>query len=460
MAERACEQVEARCPGLSVRDIVARDGQETPSFLGEQEKFPLNAGDVPISRYIGRQYFETEMRKLWPNVWQWACREENVSTPGDYVVYDIGPYSLIVVRDESGDIRAYYNSCLHRGTKLKPSPSEGWSPSFTCQFHGWRWSLAGELVEVPCSWDFPHVVSNLEGYRLPQVRVGTWGGFVFICLDETAPSLEDFLGVLPSHLQRWDLSQRYIAVHVEKELPCNWKAASEAFMESYHTMATHPQLMYGASDVNMQYDIFDDNISRYYGAVGVPSPNLPGSLSEQEIFERMFMGDRTSGAEPIVLKSADTARAKVAHMLRSAVSSDSRADLSELTDTEIIDVIGYGVFPNAVFFPTFASPLVYRFRPLAQDHRRSLFDLLILRPIPSEGGRPEPAEVCRLKEDDSFTQVPGLDPAVAAVLDQDTANMRLQQEGLESSYRSNLTLSCYQESRIRHFHHTLEKYCG
>jgi nitrite reductase/ring-hydroxylating ferredoxin subunit len=212
---------EARCPGApSVQDVLAKDpdkDRQPASYRLESYTF-LGDKDVPFERYTSPDFFKAEMDLMWPRVRQWACREDHVREPGDYYVYDTGPYSLLITRDEASEIHAYYNACLHRGTRLKPSFTEGWSPKLTCPFHGWSWSLDGKLTDLPCAWDFPPV--DQEQSRLREARVGTWGGFVFVCLDETAPPLDEYLAPLPDHAVHADLADRYVALHVQKELPC------------------------------------------------------------------------------------------------------------------------------------------------------------------------------------------------------------------------------------------------
>ncbi len=448
----------ARCPAPSIQEIVRRDGQKIPDALALESDRSFGDEGVLYERYTSAAFFSDEMELMWPRVWQWVCREEHIPEPGDYYVYDVGRHSVIVVRTGSGDIKAYVNACLHRGTKLKPSASQGWTGKLACPFHGWTWSLEGKMVELPCSWDFPHV--DKKEFGLPEAKVGTWGGFVFINLDENAPPLEEYLAPLPEHFARWDLSKRYVALHIEKELPCNWKAAQEAFMESYHTMVTHPQLLFALADVNTQYDVFGANISRYYSASGVASPNLESPPGEEELLATMFVGDRSVVGETHRFEAGDTARSVMARQLRATLGKLYQTDLSAYTDTEIIDTIGYGVFPNTTFFAGLSIPMVYRFRPLGRATDRALFDLFFLRPLPDSGERPEPAAPYRVGLDESWASVPGMDPDLAKVFDQDTSNMRLQQEGFESSRKPAATLSRYQELRIRHFQHRLTDYCG
>jgi phenylpropionate dioxygenase-like ring-hydroxylating dioxygenase large terminal subunit len=117
--------------------------------------------------------------------WQWACREEHVPEPGDWIVYDIGDTSVLVVRDEGDAVRAHISSCTHRGTKSQESGTSGYAHELRCRFHGWAWHLNGGLERVPCAWDAPHLGPATHG--LAPVRTASWGGFVFINLDDAAP---------------------------------------------------------------------------------------------------------------------------------------------------------------------------------------------------------------------------------------------------------------------------------
>jgi len=104
---------------------------------------------------------------------------------------------------------------------------------------------------------------------------------VFISMDPDAASLEEFLVELTEQFARWPLEDRYTELHVAKILRCNWKVAQEAFMESLHVVATHPQLLAGFGDANSQYDAFG-NFSRAISAGATPSPHLAWKPSEKE----------------------------------------------------------------------------------------------------------------------------------------------------------------------------------
>jgi hypothetical protein len=136
----------------------------------------------------------------------------------------------------------------------------------------------------------------------------------------------------------------------------------------------------------------------------------------------------------------------------------THTDLSRVSDSELLDCFSYTVFPNCFVFPGISLPMVYRFRPDLRDHRACVYEVLFLRPVSLDGKRPPPAEPIQLGDHQSFAEAEGMDPGFGAILDQDTHNLFMQQEGLEASAKHGLTLGNYQEIRIRHFEKAVEKY--
>jgi phenylpropionate dioxygenase-like ring-hydroxylating dioxygenase large terminal subunit len=439
---------EARCPGASMQDILAADGDQPPAALRAQAYVFLGDSDLPLSRYTDRDFYEREIEMLWPNVWQWACREEHIPAPGDRYVYDVGPYSVLVVRGHDMAIRAFVNSCPHRGMQFASESSRGVKRShIRCPFHGMSWHLDGALRDIPCRWDFPHV--DAQNFRLTEVACDRWGGFVFIHMGDNPPPLAEHLEVLPEHFQNWPMHDRYVSLHTAKVLPANWKMGMEAFMEAFHVLETHAQAVYTAADANAQYDIFGKNVSRFIHAIGVASPHLQPPPSEAKIFEKM-------GRDPADLPPGMTARAAQADLLRREYSDAFGVDLSATSVSEMLDSIEYFLFPNAFFFPGINIRLCYRFRPIDIDH--CLHEILVLQPLPSAGEAPPPADPVRLEVADSYTQVPGF--ALADILDQDTDNLAMQRRGAYASKKGAQTLGNYQEARIRRFHMTLDEHLG
>ena len=446
----------ARCPdAASVAEIQHRGGAYVPEFLGESAKF-LGDADIDYARYTSREFMHAEFDRMWSRVWQFACREEQIPLVHDYIVYDIGRWSVIVVRGADGHIRAFHNSCMHRGTKLRPSGTDGNAEELRCPFHGWAWHSDGRLKEVICPWDFPHVSPESHGLR--PVRVDFWGGFVFVTFDDHAKPLRDYMEVIPGHAEHLRMQDRYIAAWIRKELPSNWKAAQEAFIEAYHVLATHPQLVKSVADANGQYDIYGDHVSRRLGTMGVPSPHLKNRMTEQDILDFLSGDARTQTGERLIVPPGGTARDVMTAHFRRTTEATYNVDLSSFADAEVVDTIEYHLFPNMMIFPAFLLSMVYRFLPVAHDPDRSTFEIMLLRPVGQDGRRPEAPALQELGPDDSFTTVPELGEAFGHVFDQDTGNLRLQQEGFYTLGKRGQTLGNYQEVRTRHLHQTLDKY--
>jgi len=451
----AKENAKIRVP--TYQELVSTDTTPLADVLAQKSNPPQPTDDIPFNQYISPEFFELEMQKMWPRTWQYACRDEHIPEPGDYTVYDIGRYSILVVRQEDGVLKAFHNSCMHRGTKLKPSDSVGSSPEIQCPFHGWTYQLDGTLGEVPCSWEFPHL--DYEANHLREVQVESWNSFIFINMDPGAPPLLDYLEVMPEHFVNWRFEDWSIHIHIEKELNCNWKVALEGFMEAYHTPVVHPEMTHVVGDWSMQHDIYGDNVSRDLCPLGVPSPTSTLGLSEQELLDRIMLGDpKGKGAGRSTVPEGKTARNVMAKETRKTFAEKYGMDLSKLCDAEVIDSLKYNVFPNLILVGGPGLAQLQLFRPNGMDPDRCIMDTVMFKPVTPGESRPEPAQPVRLKEEESFGSVAGMSAYGDSVLDQDTNIMRWQQEGMHASAKGAETLSRYQESRIRRLHETLDKY--
>ena len=437
---------EARCPGPSMQDIMDADGDSPPAPMRTEAYEFLGDEDTDLSRYFEQSFFDREIDHMWNRTWQWACREEHIPSPGDRHVYDVGPYSVLIVRDSDMTIRAFVNSCPHRAMQFAKEGSTGARRLFIrCPFHGMTFNLDGSLKAIPCRWDFPHL--DEDNFGLTAVRCDVWGGFVFINLDDSAPSLLEYMEILPEHFEQWPMDDRYVALHTEKILPANWKMAMEAFLEAYHVLETHSQAVYTAADANAQYDIFGKNVSRFMHAVGFPSPHLKQHVSEKKLFEKL-------GRDPADLPDGASARAVHAAMLRDEYGKTFDVDLSNVSTSEMLDSIEYFLFPNMFFFPGINIRLCYRFRPIDVDH--CIHEILLLQPVPKNGERPQPAQPIRLGVDDSYTSLDNF--PLGEILDQDTENLAMQRAGAKASRKGTQSLGNYQEARIRRLNLTLDEY--
>lgn len=440
-----------RSPGTTYQQLLDADTrpENVPVVLRWQQCEPLGDQDLPTQRYTTRAFHELEKERMWSKVWQMACREEEIPEVGDTHVYEICDLSVLLVRSAPDRIKAYYNACLHRGRLLRDRP--GNVAELRCPFHGFCWNLDGGLQQIPCEWDFPHI--DQAEWSLPEVRVGTWGGFVFINMDPDGASLESYLGELPNHFEKWPLEDRYIVAHVGRVFRANWKVVQEAFMEAFHVVATHPQLLPGIGDANSQYD-WSGNFSRAITPNGTPSPHLRWVPTEQEIFDAV--SDRRLDEPPFVeLTDAMTARGVTGMGGRRRHAGVLGAAAEALSDAEMADSIYYTLFPNLHPWGAY-NRITYRFRPFEDRHDMSIMECYLLEPYDTTGPRPAPAPLHLLGPDDDWSEAPELG-MLGRVFSQDSFNLPKVQRGLPS-LRKGITLAHYQETKIRHFHWLLSQY--
>ena len=365
----------ARSPGISYQQLLDTDTHEVPAVLRLESPKYFGSDDVSIDRYISREWHERETTQLWGRVWQYVCREEEIPEVGDYHVYQIVRSSYIVIRTAPDTIQAYPNACLHRGRQLKDY--DGRCSEIRCPFHGFAWTIEGQLQDVPAKWDFDHV--EAERFSLPQCKVGVWAGFVFINPDPDGEPLLDFLGEIVDQFADWDLANRFKQAHVAKVIPANWKITQEAFCEAFHVNATHPQVMAYLGDTNSQVDVWE-NFARVITPGGTASPLLDWTPTEDEMM-RAMMDVRVDQNSPVTIEQGQSMRAVAAQASRERWRSAAGEWVDRISDAEMMDSIDYTVFPN--FHPWGAfNRIVYRFRPNGDDHRSSIMEVIFLAPYP------------------------------------------------------------------------------
>ncbi|MEM7564517.1 MAG: aromatic ring-hydroxylating dioxygenase subunit alpha [Pseudomonadota bacterium] len=492
------------------------DSDSRPVPESYRRDSPIEPGPtlVSVKHYISREVHELEREKLWKRVWQMACHEDDLPNVGDHVPYDIAGLSFLIVRVSDTEIKAYYNACLHRGRKLREHRGKG-AADLRCPFHGWNWHLDGKLKQIPCEWDFPGL--KKEEQSLPEAQVGVWGRFVFINPDPDCESFEDFIGDLSSHFEILPYEGRYKEAHVAKVIRCNWKVANEAFMESYHVIATHPQILIGGvNDVDTKYDVFG-NYSRAIRCGALESEGLPnwGALPDDGVmrlrhplngwvYERVEQGlvkvttpDGKSGMftdqakyvsgelgdvnphlcdwvgglqlpptkldDAVKKLSSDTdeegvqqaPRMVAANMQRAVLKKSIPAIADKIPDIEFASVF-FTLFPNFHPWGSF-NRIVYRFRPHGDKHDECIMECMYLAPIPEDGDYQSASEIHWLGPDDDWTEAPELG-MLAKVFNQDIRNLPYVQQGLMTTAKEYVQLADYNETKPRHFHMLLEEW--
>ncbi|HTK64127.1 MAG TPA: aromatic ring-hydroxylating dioxygenase subunit alpha [Pseudonocardia sp.] len=445
----------ARMP--TVESYLRRDREPAPpAILLERSTEDLGNARIPKETYTSREIHEREKRLLWKKAWLMACRENDIPRVGDQVPFDIVGQSVLLIRSEKG-LRAFHNTCQHRGNKLVTEPTS--ASGVRCSFHGWSWNLDGSIRSVPCRWDYPGMTD--QEIRLPEVRVATWNGFVFINFDPDAAPLEDFLGEeVLRHWEHWDRTRAWKAAHIGKVVPCNWKLTLEAFLEVYHTVATHPEALFGSGDCNTQYDMYGLH-QRLITAMGVPSPHL-GDVPAQDVVDNL-LGDTGAssmfGEEVELPQVGDdgNARQAVADFTRAGLGARTGVDFSGVSDSEMVDIIQYFVFPNFQPWGGYSYPMAYRVRPNGDDHRSSIFEMMLLVPVADDAELPRDAPL-RMTDPElpwgAEAELGGFGP----VADQDMFNLKKIQAGVESDGFSGMRYSNVQERNVRNFHRNLARY--
>ncbi len=209
------------------------------------EHYPqIGTKPVNYEDSISPEFYELERTAIFGRTWLNVGRVEQIPRTGNYFTKELDavPTSVVVVRDKSGEVRAFHNICRHRGNKLvwddyPREETSGTCRQFTCKYHGWRYDLEGALTFVQQESEFFDLDKN--AYGLVPVRCEVWEGFIFVNMDPDAEPLEGYLGELGAGLKGYpfgEMTQRY---SYRAEVGSNWKLFVDAFMEFYHAPVLH-----------------------------------------------------------------------------------------------------------------------------------------------------------------------------------------------------------------------------
>jgi glycine betaine catabolism A len=198
------------------------------------------SSSLPPRYYHDPKIYEKEMELIFMKKWLPVAREEDVPTPGSFVIRNLGPESIIILRGDDGIVRAFHNTCRHRGATLLES-EKGSTEVIQCKYHSWTYALDGRLVGAP-------YMDGVEGfeiteYGLTPVRLDAWQGFLFVNLDPEALPLQDSLGDLFDKLSRFHFGEFRRAGQITYDVRANWKIIQENNLECYHCPTVHPTLV-------------------------------------------------------------------------------------------------------------------------------------------------------------------------------------------------------------------------
>jgi Rieske 2Fe-2S family protein len=216
----------------------------------EKRKFKKRGLDYPIvdgtrtlpgKYYHSEEIYREEVEKIFYKFWIYACRAEEILNVGDYKCIQVEDESIILVRDKSGEIKALFNVCSHRGTQLCDEHKGNFkAKSIQCPYHAWTYALDGKLMSAPLMEE-GHGFQK-EECALQQAHIHIWEGFVFINLDRNATPFEVQMEALISKFSDWKIDELRIAHHIRYELNCNWKLILQNYQECYHCPGVHPLL--------------------------------------------------------------------------------------------------------------------------------------------------------------------------------------------------------------------------
>ena len=207
-------------------------------WAGTRAPLERSTGLHPAA-YTSDDFFRVEQERLFERSWVVVgCAAEAVE--GRMLVRRVGDRSVVIVRD--GDvIRAFYNSCRHRGTELADGDCDVRN-TIRCPYHRWGYGLDGSLKARPFFDEVPRDDADVADLGLIEVRVDAWGPLLFVCLDEATPPLSTWLGDLPERMAGYRMDEWSIAAQQTLTIDANWKLITENFQEYYHLRWVHPEL--------------------------------------------------------------------------------------------------------------------------------------------------------------------------------------------------------------------------
>ncbi len=421
---------------------------------------------VPAADY-SEEFHRLEMERLWPRVWQIACREEEIPNVGDYVNYEIGDESILIVRNTADSIKAFYNVCSHRGRRLRDD-ARGTVKHFFCRYHAWTFDLEGKVASIHEEHDWTGCPQfSKEELAIPPVKAATWAGFVWINMDPDCEPLRDFLAPLPEKFDVYEWDRCRMRSYQTLIFPVNWKVALEAFVEAYHVRATHPQLerwghgptpgleefygpgqRHGAHTGGRNYEFnetseFKDARDYIYTNVENTYYQLHGLYHEEGLAAARRL--REEGPPGMTLSEA---RARLAALRKEEIVKSGARYPEQLTPAHMIPT-EVQVFPNSSILPTVEGAFWYRARPNGDDPNSTIFDIWSL-------GRYAPGKEPKVMQElyEKLEDFKGKNP----ILEQDFSNMIAVHKGMRSRGFRAARPNPVQESNISNFHRVLHEY--
>jgi phenylpropionate dioxygenase-like ring-hydroxylating dioxygenase large terminal subunit len=206
---------------------------------GRASALGLEMACVDAASYTSPDRFEAEREKIFRKVWMPIARDEEVADPGQFIVREVPALGLeaVIVRGRDGVIRAFHNSCPHRGVALVRKCG-GRTSLFSCPYHAWSFGTDGRLKAIPGADNFPQVKGADVG--LSSIHCDVWNGFIFLNFDESpVPSLPDYLADFADLFASLPFDSYPYFVEMVQDVETNWKCFMDAASEGYHVTVLH-----------------------------------------------------------------------------------------------------------------------------------------------------------------------------------------------------------------------------
>jgi len=428
---------------------------------------------IGVEAYTSADYARAERDRLWRKVWLQVGRVEEIPEIGNHLTYDILDDSIIVIRAGKDRLNAFYNVCTHRGRKLVDTPPGarnacGRRPALVCPFHGWTFNLQGECTHIREQDDWQGALTP-ENTRLTEVKVDTWGGWVWINMDPDCMPLRDYLEPAASMLDPFQLENMRVRWRRWVVFDCNWKVAAEAFNEIYHVDITHPEFkQFGefrgwsraqGRHSNIGYDAPKTVDANQQAKLRIGSGDARISTAQMQNFTWEQVNTNTTktlvdAANRLAseLPEGTPPGEVLMHWLKTAREADAaRGVIWPTVDPAHVGKSGtaWQIFPSFQIGHAVNNALCYNFKPYGDDPDKCIFEVAVYE-LFAKGEEP--------KTEWEYTPVG--DPRWRTVLPQDFSNMAAVQQGMKSLGFKGTKPNPYRERAVANLHRNLAALMG
>jgi Rieske 2Fe-2S family protein len=317
------------------------------SFLPTAAVSTQGQRTLPQEMYTSPEHLALEWARVLGKRWLLVMREADLANPGEYRLVELGGESIVVLRDHEGRLRAFFNLCRHRGTRLCEQKAGKLGPLIQCPYHAWTYALDGRLVGVPDLKEMEGFDKN--DFPLHPCALATWQGFVFLNLARDPEPFERALPMLTGRFDAYQLPSLVTLRRVEYDVRANWKLFHQNYSECYHCSPLHPELVKLSPSTSGENDLVEGPVLGGFMVITTPD----GSLS---------MSGRPCGVP-----------------------------IGELSAEERQRVYYYAIFPNMLLSLHSDYVMVHTLWPIAPDRTRITCEFLF---------HPETAKRADLDPDD------------------------------------------------------------